>query len=177
WDCTLEPTDKAQPAIRMGFRMIRGLHQDCARRLEDARQLQAIRHVEDLCLRARLDSRSRELLADASALQGLAGHRHQARWAVAGVEPQLPLFAGSSMSHETPAALPRPSVGEDLLTDYATLGTTLGPHPLQLLRTQLRTQRCRSSRELAEVEPGRLISIPAWSSGGNAHRQPVASPS
>ncbi len=159
WDCTLEPTDKAQPAIRMGLRMIRGLHQDCARRLEVARQLQAFRDVEDLCLRARLDSRSRELLADASALQGLAGNRHQARWAVAGVEPQLPLFAGVSMSHETPAALPRPSVGEDLLTDYATLGTTLGPHPLQLLRTQLRTQRCRSSRELAEVEPGRLVSI------------------
>ncbi|KPA93496.1 OB-fold nucleic acid binding domain-containing protein, partial [Pseudomonas asplenii] len=60
---------------------------------------------------------------------------------------------------ETAVALPRPSVGEDLQADYASLGTTLGPHPLALLRGQLRALRCRSSRELLALEHGRPVSI------------------
>jgi error-prone DNA polymerase len=46
-----------------------------------------------------------------------------------------------------------------MLTDYATLGTTLGPHPLSLLRAALRKRRCRSSRELQAVEHGRNLSV------------------
>jgi error-prone DNA polymerase len=115
--------------------------------------------VDDLCRRAALDARARQCLADAGALRGLAGDRYRARWAVAGVEPQLPLFADQPASREDPVALPQPTVGEDLLTDYATLGTTLGPHPLALLREQLKAKRCRSSRELGAVEHGRPVSV------------------
>ncbi|WP_037009918.1 OB-fold nucleic acid binding domain-containing protein, partial [Pseudomonas sp. RL] len=95
----------------------------------------------------------------AGALRGLAGHRHRARWAVAGVEPQLPLFAGLTARDEPPVSLPPPTVSEELFTDYATLGTTLGPHPLALLRRQLESMRCRSSRELRDSEPGRPLSV------------------
>lgn len=159
WDCSLEPGAKAQPAIRLGLRMIRGLREADARRIESARQTQAFSDVDDLSRRAGLDARARERLADAGALHGLAGHRHHARWAVAGVEPQLPLFAELAATTEAPVNLPLPTTGEDLLTDYATLGTTLGPHPLTLLRDQLRARRCRSSRELADAEPGRPVSV------------------
>lgn len=159
WDCSLEPDEHGEPAIRLGLRMIRGMREDDARRIEQARQSGAFRDVEDLSVRARLDASARERLADAGALAGLAGHRHQARWAVAGVEEQLPLFAGVSAPNEASLSLPAPSQGEDLLTDYATLGTTLGPHPLALLRLALRAQRCRSSHELQAVEHGRPVSV------------------
>ena len=159
WDCSLEPNAKPQPAIRLGLRLVRGFREEDARRIEAARQKQPFVSIDDLCLRARLDAGARERLADAGALQRLAGHRYQARWAVAGVEPQLPLFANHSAAPEAPVPLPQPSVGEDLLTDYATLGTTLGPHPLSLLREPLRSRRCRSSRELADIEHGRLVSV------------------
>ncbi|WP_417791033.1 error-prone DNA polymerase [Stutzerimonas xanthomarina] len=159
WDCSLEPTDTHQPAIRLGLRLVRGFRQEDARRIEAARQQQAFVGIDDLCLRARLDARAREQLADAGALKGLVGHRHQARWAVAGFEPQLRLFAEQVQTPEAAVPLPLPSVGEELMTDYATLGTTLGPHPLALLRDQLRSRRCRSSRELVEVEHGRLVSV------------------
>ncbi|MCQ4275890.1 error-prone DNA polymerase [Stutzerimonas degradans] len=159
WDCSLEPGAKAQPAIRLGLRMIRGLREADARRIESARRTQAFSDVDDLSRRAGLDARTRERLADAGALHGLAGHRHHARWAVAGIEPQLPLFAELAATTEAPVNLPLPSTGEDLLTDYATLGTTLGPHPLTLLRDKLRARRCRSSRELADAEPGRPVSV------------------
>ena len=159
WDCALEPSGNPQPAIRLGLRMIRGLREEAAHRIEAARQTRPFADAEDLSRRAGLDARSRERLADAGALRGLAGHRHRARWAVAGVEPQLPLFAGLGAPRESPVNLPLPSVGEDLLADYATLGTTLGPHPLALLRRQLRARRCRSSRELLDIEPGRPVSV------------------
>lgn len=159
WDCSLEPNEHGEPAIRLGLRMIRGMREDDARRIEQARQSGSFRDVEDLSVRARLDASARERLADAGALAGLAGHRHQARWAVAGVEEQLPLFAGVSAPNEASLSLPAPSQGEDLLTDYATLGTTLGPHPLALLRQVLRARRCRSSHELQAVEHGRPVSV------------------
>ena len=159
WDCSLEPDEHGEPAIRLGLRMIRGMREDDARRIEQARQSGAFRDVEDLSVRARLDASARERLADAGALGGLVGHRYKARWAVAGVEEQLPLFAGVSAPNEAAPGLPAPSQGEDLLTDYATLGTTLGPHPLALLRQALRARRCRSSRDLQAVEHGRPVSV------------------
>ncbi|WP_374439790.1 error-prone DNA polymerase [Pseudomonas panipatensis] len=159
WDCSLEAKGDGQPAIRLGLRMVSGLREEDARNLVAARTSQAFRDIEDLSRRARLAAAARERLADAGALRGLAGHRHRARWAVAGVEPQLPLFAGQEARQESAVKLPLPSRAEDLLTDYATLGTTLGPHPLSMLRGQLRALRCRSSRDLLTLENDQPLGV------------------
>lgn len=159
WDCSLEPLSAGQPAIRMGLRMIKGFREEDARRIEAARTRGAFIDVADLGERAQLDSRAQEQLADAGALRGLAGDRHRARWEVAGVQKQLGLFEGLPSQEEIVVALPKPTVGENLLADYNSLGTTLGPHPLALLRGELRARRCRSSRELQAVEHGRPVSI------------------
>ncbi|WP_394304484.1 error-prone DNA polymerase [Pseudomonas danubii] len=169
WDCSLEPLPaqpgraekglSGQPAVRLGLRMIKGFRQEDGRCIESARQQRAFVDIADLAERARLDVRAQELLADAGALRALAGDRYRARWEVAGVEKQLGLFAELPRQEEAPVSLPRPSVGEDLQADYHSLGTTLGPHPLALLRAQLKARRCRSSRELLEVEHGRSVSV------------------
>ncbi|MBC3437114.1 error-prone DNA polymerase [Pseudomonas sp. BW16M2] len=159
WDCTLEAVGEGALAIRLGLRQIRGFGEDDARRLAQARAQRPWRDVEDLCLRAGLDARARARLADAGALRGLAGDRHQARWQVAAVQAQLPLFAEVDSVPEQAVMLPLPSVAEDLAADYDTLGTTLGPHPLTLLRSRLRALGCRSSTELAGVEHGDTIAV------------------
>ncbi|TWC13478.1 error-prone DNA polymerase [Pseudomonas sp. SJZ083] len=159
WDCSLEPITSAQPAIRMGLRMIKGFREDDARRIEAARAKGVFVDIADLGERARLDARAQEQLADAGALRGLAGDRHRARWEVAGVQKQLGLFAGLPSQEEPAIYLPKPTVGEDLLADYNSVGTTLGPHPLALLRGELKARRCRSSKELMEVEHGRPVSV------------------
>ncbi|MEO8642191.1 error-prone DNA polymerase [Pseudomonas sp.] len=159
WDCSLEPITDAQPAIRMGLRMIKGFREDDARRIEAARSKGVFIDIADLGERARLDARAQEQLADAGALRGLAGDRHRARWEVAGVQKQLGLFAGLPSQEEGAVSLPKPTVGEDLLADYNSVGTTLGPHPLALLRGELKARRCRSSKELLEVEHGRPVSV------------------
>ncbi|PYC12489.1 error-prone DNA polymerase [Pseudomonas mosselii] len=159
WDCTLEAVGEGALAIRLGLRQIRGFGEGDARRLAQARIQRPWRDVEDLCLRAGLDARARARLADAGALRGLAGDRHQARWQVAAVQAQLPLFAEVGPVSELAVALPAPSIAEDLVADYDTLGTTLGPHPLALLRARLRALGCRSSTELAGVEHGDTIAV------------------
>ena len=163
WDCTLEPDEAgATPdalAIRMGLRQVRGFNQGDAQRLVQARTERPWRDVEDLCRRADLDSRARARLADAGALKALAGDRHQARWQVAAVQHQLPLFAAVTEQVEVAVALPAPTVGEDLVADYATLGTTLGPHPLTLLRPRLRALGCRSSAELEALVHGDAAAV------------------
>jgi error-prone DNA polymerase len=111
WDCTLEPTcgsacgrplaaDRAQarshnhshpypetyPPLRLGLRMIKGMREDAARRIEAARAECPFRDVQDLTERANLDRHDLAVLAEAAALRGLAGHRHRARWEIAAVE-------------------------------------------------------------------------------------------
>ena len=157
WDCTLEARDDAaaQPALRLGLRMITGLREDAAARIMAARAQAPFRDLDDLVHRADLDRGSLAKLAEAAALRGLAGHRHRARWQSAGAQKQLPLFAGTQ-ARETRIAIPPPSAYEDTRADYASTGLTLGAHPLALLRRQLQQRRYRRARELAELPNGRL---------------------
>ena len=162
WDCSLEfpGGDPAQPpAIRIGLRLVKGFAEDTAHRLSAVRRMRAFADVEDLCRRANLDRRHQSLLADAGALKGLAGHRHRARWAVAGVEPQLALFAGAAPTAEAAVVLPPPSPAQDMQADYALVGTTLGRHPLSFLRRALAARRCRRSSELEALPDGRPVRI------------------
>jgi len=160
WDCTLEggrPRDARdggeQPALRLGLRQVKGISEDLARAISAARAQRPFADVRDLCLRARLEENARQALAEAGALQALAGHRHAARWAVAGIERQRPLLPGSP--DEDAIALPAPTAGEDVASDYRSTGLTLGAHPLSLLRERLRRQRVLDSRQLRALPHGR----------------------
>jgi len=162
WDCSLEtynPDPEVQPAIRLGLRLVRGLAKDAAVRLQQARAQAPFRDLADLCHRAALDDKARASLADAGALKALAGHRHRARWAVAGVEAQRPLFEPLDATPEQQVALPLPSQGEDIRADYATIGTTLGKHPMALLRRQLAARRYRHSAELRALPHASAVAI------------------
>src|SRR5690606_134665 len=148
WDCSLEPGSPHAPdrpsappplAVRLGLRRAKGPSEAGAGAIVDARAQRPFRDVADLCRRARLDEKARAALAEAGALQSLAGHRHDARWQVAGIERQRPLLPGSP--DEEVVMLPAPSAGEDVLLDYRSLGLSLRAHPLALLRDQLRARR------------------------------------
>jgi error-prone DNA polymerase len=150
WDCTLEADPRGSSdsrAIRLGLRMVRGFPESAALGLAAARKQRAFADVTDLCARAGLDRRQQDLLADAAALRGLAGHRHRARWAVAGVEAQLPLF-GIESPAEQAVILPLPTQTEDTLADYARIGLSLGPHPLQQIRARLNAAHCLDGKAL-----------------------------
>jgi len=93
-------------------------------------------------------------LAAAGALQSLAGHRRQAQWAAAGAARRAPLDAPAA---ERMPVLTSPKEGEEIVADYASLGLTLGRHPLALLRKRLDKMRLLNAEELRSRPHGTLV--------------------
>ncbi|MDW8479586.1 MAG: error-prone DNA polymerase [Xanthomonadales bacterium] len=155
WDSALEPLPPGQcrespprPALRLGLREVKGLARAAAERILAARAAAPFRDLADFAARSALDAGSLERLAAAGALFGLAGHRRRALWEVGGLWREAPLFAALPPPGQGEAAI-RPASGwENACADYATLGHTLGPHPLVFLRPEL---RARGFLRLAEA--------------------------
>jgi error-prone DNA polymerase len=153
WDCTLEPGADGKPALRLGLRQVKSFSAEGATRLVAARGTAAFHGVQDLAERARLDRGDLAALAAADALTGLAGHRHRARWEVAGVEPTTPLIEQVRIAEGVPL-LRAPREGENIVADYASVGLTLRRHPLALLRDRLTALHLCCARELHALPHG-----------------------
>ena len=180
WESTLEG-ELAAPAsegargeggslrqpLRLGLNRVKGLAQDAGERIVAARAGARFADSEDLARRARLDGHALAALAEAGALQSLAGHRHQAAWAVAGIDTRPTEMLRATRSREAGVALAAPSEGEETLADYRALGLTLNRHPLALLREQLAAFRIEPASRLRTYPNGRL----ARASGLVTHRQ------
>ncbi len=153
WDCTLEPTAQGAQAVRLGLRMAKGLGQVAAERITSKRSNAPFASVADLAERAALDRRDLDALARAGALEPIAGHRHAASWVVAGIEVQSSLLRGTAAREESPR-LRAPTEGETLVADYASVGLTLGRHPLELLRARLARSRSITAEALMRLPHG-----------------------
>ena len=163
WDCTLEPVSAAsggQPALRLGLRLVRSLTEAGAQRLMAARTAQVFSSVGDLAHRAALDRRDLEALAAAGALAQLSGNRHLAFWEVAGFERPLPLIAAdpqaASMSEGRPL-LSMPTEAQGIVADLASVGLTLGRHPVALLRERLNAEGLQCMADLAQLPHGQWV--------------------
>jgi error-prone DNA polymerase len=97
-------------------------------------------------------------LAAAGALESLAGHRRNAAWLVAGIEKRLPVLASAPIVESAPA-LAAPTEGQDILADYASLGLTLGRHPLALLRPRLKKLSMSTAEELDNTPTGTPVHV------------------
>ncbi len=146
WDSSLQDSGKHQPAVRLGLHCVGGLHEDLGRRIEAVRREAPFRDIADLARRAGLDRKAFKLLAGAGALARLAGNRHQSYWAALGIEE--PWGLGPVSATEAHPLLRPPTEGEDIVADYASLGLTLGRHPLALLRPQLEKRRVVTAEKL-----------------------------
>ena len=157
WDCTLEVDQvSAAPALRLGFRLVKGLSEATADQLLLARDASPFADTTDLVHRSGLCRRDLELLAGANALCSLAGNRHHAAWTLAGVETDLALLAQAA-PHEATPMLRAPSEGQNILADFRSTGLSLRRHPLALLRDRLIRRGIQSAQEVLESENGAEI--------------------
>ena len=158
WDCTLEARDDGAAALRLGFRMVKGLSEEAGRRIEDERDGRAYESTQRLLERASLDRRALGVLASAGALKVFEGHRHQARWAVAGVERPGGLFTSMDRYEATPL-LKRPTEGQNIVADYQSTGLTLERHPMHLIRHRLDRYSYLQADRLPGIDTGRSVSV------------------
>ncbi len=157
WDCTLELSTALGPALRLGLRLVTGLHQQDAEALVAARAEAPFADIPDLARRARLDRGAMQALARADAFGGLAAGRRGALWEAAGVEAALPLSAARDA--QLPL-LPPETAGEETVLDYAATGLSLRRHPLGLLRADLTARGGVDSRTLNAARRGRWLKLP-----------------
>jgi error-prone DNA polymerase len=158
WDCALELVD-SDHAIRLGLRLIKGFSRNGGKRLIAARTQRPLRDINDLAHRAQLNQTDLQALAAAGALKSLVrGHRRQAAWNAAGYQPGMPTFESGQIAEGTPM-LRTPNKGEETYADYASMGLTLGTHPLALLRPQLFKLRIITSVEVYQCVPGARVQV------------------
>ena len=157
---------RLQP-VRLGLHRVSGLSKEAGERIVKAREQGAFTNAEDLARRAGLNAHELKALAEANALRAIGGHRHQAAWAVAGIDTRPTALLRSTRVSEAPAELEAPAEVEDTLADYRSLGLTLKRHPLALLREQLDAFKVQTAASLRNYPHGRL----ARASGLVTHRQ------
>ena len=175
WECTLEAIGEAQtppdegrgtvtpsrfpqPALRLGLCLVKGLSEAGGKRVAAARGSRPFDDVADLVRRAELNRHDIEALAAAGALAQLSGHRRRALWDVSGIERMPPLLVEAPIGDAVPVLTP-PDEGDNIIADYASLGLTLGRHPLALLRHRLQRQRMLTAAELHALPHGRVTRV------------------
>jgi error-prone DNA polymerase len=167
YETLLEGNAEPLRDVRLGFSRIDGFPQEAARRLLVARAAGVFASPEDLARRAQLDAHHLALLARADALAPLTGHRHQAAWAVAGIDTRPTAMLRATRTYELAAELPAPGAADSVLADYRATGLSLTQHPLALLREPLAAFQVQPAAVLREYPNGRL----ARASGLVTHRQ------
>jgi error-prone DNA polymerase len=156
WDCTLEGNVRHAPVLRLGLRLVKGLSRAGVQRLMAARSARPFTDAQDLAHRAELGSRDLAALGAANALLRLSGNRHQAAWTLAGVDTELPLLAQAAAAEGTPL-LRVPTEGQNITSDYQTVGLTLGRHPLALLRERFVNRELKTAAQLRDTANGARV--------------------
>ena len=154
WDCTLE-----EGALRLGLRLVKGLHQQTARRIEQARN-RPFESLSDAARRAKIPRFELVRLAMAGALASLSRGRREALWEIQSLSPleEEDLFFGLPMD-SVEVELPAMSVRERVCTDYETTGLSVEQHPVVLMRSRLNSLRALSAKELHRAKAGRTVRV------------------
>ena len=167
WESTLEPTSNPSninsPAIRLGFKTIRGLNTEVAMRISRERHRNGAYHsIEHLVKRTEIGRSDLAILADADAFESLAIDRRAAVWHSLAQERQpqsQPLFESMDQQEETPLMLVPMTPLEEVHADYHTTGLSLKAHPISFIREELKIKRCVSAAELDDLRDGRHVRV------------------
>ncbi|MEM6789022.1 MAG: error-prone DNA polymerase [Myxococcota bacterium] len=165
WDCTLEPDgekddDDGAPALRLGFRLVKGVSEAGIASLVAARAAAPLTGVDDVVRRTRLRRDEVERLAEAGAFEGLASGRREAMWRVRAPRERQGLWGDTELEAAgTSVGLPRLSAREQLSLDYGTTGISIHDHPLRHLRPQLQRRRVRRAEEQPGFTRGQRVTV------------------
>ncbi|WP_274626973.1 error-prone DNA polymerase [Arvimicrobium flavum] len=185
WDCTLEGSAfeparispqhsgmrgviRSRHAVRLGLRQIKGIGEDDANALVDARDGGGpYASVRDVWLRSGLNVGAMERLAQADAFRSMGLDRRAALWAVRALDgrsaaERLPLFENPTLplrDNEPETKLPVMPLGEHVIHDYRSLSLSLKAHPVSFMRERLRQASVTPNVELGSIPNGRRVTV------------------
>ncbi|MDH3592853.1 MAG: OB-fold nucleic acid binding domain-containing protein, partial [Planctomycetota bacterium] len=158
WDCRMEPCSESRDghAVRMGLRYVKGLREDDAQRILDARATGPFASLDDLARRSRLATGAGRRLATAGAFDALTPERRSALWEVWGLAARRDQPLVAATADPTPAFQKLHEL-EKVCWDYdATLHSTRD-HPLGPLRPLLAQHGLPDAATLNTWTDGRRV--------------------
>ena len=177
WDCTLEEEARDQrsevtkarrprsagtlgdnPALRLGFRMVRGLSFAHGKVIAERRNGGPFTSFDDFTHRTRLSNVVLKKLSRADAFGTLGLNRRAALWHSLPEQKTLPLFDGTT-TEEPAVNLPPLSQKEQVVADYQTAGLSLRGHPIQFIRPLLDELKVVPSSELSHLPVDRRYRV------------------
>jgi error-prone DNA polymerase len=167
WDCTLEGDARNSrefprgDALRLGLRMIVGLPQSQALRIEEARGQKPFRSIDDFSRRSGVRPAVVERLARADAFASLHLNRRTSLWQAlrpSHAKHVFPLF-DDLQDNEPPLELPALDGRQEVFADYQTAGLSLKSHPIAFFRDELDRLRVAPAAKLASLQDGRFVRV------------------
>ncbi len=161
WDCTLEATrqqGKVQWAIRLGWRMLKGLSKSTAEQLVSCRQARRFTSYDEFAQRTQFSPAILALLSDADAFRSLQESRRTAYWKSLPAQDSSEIY--DDVANPEPAApLPTMTSQQQVIADYRTSGLSLRQHPMSFIRGELTRRRVIRSDALLRVEADRRYRV------------------
>lgn len=142
-------------AIRLGFRLVKGLSEEAANNILHNRPTLGFDTITEI-KQLGLHKDHTEALASANALYTLEDNRYRARWGLMEKETDLPLLAKQEQSflfNETPSDMAA------LIEDYAATSLSVDKHPIQLLLSQGCLPRFTPAEQVATKSHKSVISV------------------
>ena len=152
---------KSEPSVRLGFRQIKGLRIAHAQTIIQCREkfgpFKSIEHFQQL---TRLPRHAMHRLAEADAFSSLNLTRRQALWQVLALDDRnSPLFDDLAAADTIDPNLPTMPLGQEVMTDYSTIGLSLKEHPVALVREQLNEKQITPAAQVINMPYGRWVRV------------------
>lgn len=145
-----------KPALRIGWRHIRGLGEKTRQALQRAHQDGPFESIADVVRRADLNRADALHLARAGAFEAFEPGRRKAAWEALRVAGDLLPLAPARVLPFDPREL---EGAEMIFLDYLATGISTNGHPMEHLRARLREAGVCSSAELDQVEDGERVCV------------------
>jgi error-prone DNA polymerase len=139
------------PALRLGFRLIKGMPAALGAALTAARGEGRFRSVTDFARRLGVGRPLLARLAAADVFTSLGLSRREALWQVLALGEELPLFAGLDDEPEPMPFLREMSLDQHVVADYESIGLSLKAHPISLVRPELEKLEVLPAAALADL--------------------------
>jgi error-prone DNA polymerase len=149
------------PDVRLGFRVIKGFRDEYAKRIvECRREFGAFTSIEQFQRATGLPAKAIQRLAEADAFSSIPKSRRESVWETLVLkDEQMPLFDERVVEEEQPVTLPKMPLGQEVMTDYSTIGLSLKKHPVALIREELKQKNIITSSELLERPHGKWTKV------------------
>ena len=144
--------------VRLGLGTVQGIKAKAVQAAVAARKGMPFASLGDFLRRTQFSPKERRALAMAGALNVLAEHRRAALWRVEEMGSADELFRHAA-AEDGPELSPLEKMThlERLRADYTTLGLTVGPHPMRMVRELL--PDVWPAGELKQGKPGARVTI------------------